>query len=226
MKNKFLIFSAVAIGGFMLAGCQLYNPATESQLYQVQMQLKQAEKIETITARNKIDSKQLQKIAKDWKKTSDDVMLLQMVYNNNIKGQSTRAIRVASSYKRALRDFGVSNIKIEMKPNSNYKGNHPQVKIKYNAWKTATPIGCEGMYMPGYYGAEMPDYPLKYKMGCSSETMIGKMVARPKDLLGKEGLPSGDSRREGSIVENYKAGVPNERMEGISVGDTSSSGGG
>jgi hypothetical protein len=43
------------------------------------------------------------------------------------------------------------------------------------------------------------------------------MVARPKDLKGRAGLPDGDSQREGMMQEDYRDGVPNAPLEGFSA---------
>ncbi len=224
-KQKLLKLSIITLSAFVVTSCQLYNPVTETQLYPVQMQLKQTQNTNIIKTSAKPNKEELKQIASHWKKTSDDKMMLNFIYNKNMRGASAKAIKFASIYKRILQDFGVNNIDIKMLAKNNYKESNPQLKITYNAWKTAAPVGCEGMYMPGAYGGEVPEYSLKYKMGCNTETVIGKMVVRPKDLAGTEGLPKGDSRREGTIVENYKSGTVNERMEGISVNDTGGSGG-
>jgi len=54
-----------------------------------------------------------------------------------------------------------------------------------------------------------------YKLGCSTETLFARQIARPKDLKGQGTTDANtDGRRSANIVEGYRTGVQNESLGG------------
>ncbi len=215
--------SVLVIASVVLSGCQGYNPVTTSQIYPVKMRLQQATTSEAFLIKNRPDTKRLKEIANHYNKTSDGVMTLELHYSSRIKGQAERAVQTASKYKRLMREYGVRNTNVEMIPHSDGSQKVAEIKLSYKAWKTDAPVGCDPNHIPGYHGAEGPEAVNDYKMGCEIETYLSKMVVRPKDLAGTEGIDDGDSRREGNVVENYKTGEPNEPLGGLEASNVEGS---
>ncbi len=83
-----------------------------------------------------------------------------------------------------------------------------QAVFSYPAIRARAPDHCKRM--PGYQGAESLEDMANYQISCESKDMMSRMVARPADLLGNDGMGKGTSRRAGAMVETYQAGEPNE----------------
>ena len=82
--------------------------------------------------------------------------------------------------------------------------------------------------MPGYTHPtdvqSEPNAKPQYRMGCTVETLLARQVARPSDLLGKQGFETNaDGRRQERVVSTrgYYGDKPNDALNGESA--TSSS---
>jgi type IV pilus biogenesis protein CpaD/CtpE len=79
--------------------------------------------------------------------------------------------------------------------------------------------------MTGYVAAGSVQDVDRYEMGCETKNAMAQMIARPDDLMGNAGLPNDDSRRQGTMVEKYKAGTPNPELKGYNASDIGTSSG-
>lgn len=139
------------------------------------------------------------------------------VYNPSSGGNAAlSASEMAGTAARTLRSYGVSDVKADILPvvDSAHSG---KVLISYMRYAALAPKDCDPM--PGLEDTKM-ELSWDYKYGCSLERQIAKQIARPRDLLGHDDLPETSSGRRAAILSApHQAGVPNEAIDGVSVGD-------
>lgn len=95
--------------------------------------------------------------------------------------------------------------------------------VSFPALTASAPQGCGTM--PGYAdpSQDIPnDTNIKppYGYGCTIETLLAKQIARPSDLMGKQGFETnGDGRRAERILSTrgYYADTENKKLDGESV---------
>ncbi len=86
--------------------------------------------------------------------------------------------------------------------------------LSYMALAAEPPRGCRPVL--GDNGAESRTDIEDESIGCEVKSAESQMVARPADLLGVPGLPEDDARRQGALVDKYRAGTPNPVLQGLS----------
>ena len=96
-----------------------------------------------------------------------------------------------------------------------YSNGNMEVWISYQSYAVLPPPDCS--MMPGYEARDV-DIGDDYQLGCTTETLFARQIARPKDLkgVGASDEPS-SGRRAANMSSGYYAGVPNERLEGESA---------
>lgn len=134
------------------------------------------------------------------------------------KSRTNTAMAAAGEAARIsalLRKNGVVDVKTDIMP-VNGQGESAQATVDYGIISARPPSDCKTM--GGLDGVETGGYS-DYTPGCAIQTQIARQIARPKDLLGREGLDKADGRRQANVVETYKTG---ERNEALQIDETSS----
>lgn len=216
---KFLSLCGAMLLSAAVSGCQLYDPVVETQLYPIQMKLQQ-EMTQTpvpVAECGRADPEIAQNIAEHYEKAGEGAVTLTLRYPAGNSAEARRAGRAGANYKKLLEEHGIRDVSVDMLPLSAEFQDSVDMTVNYHAWKASAPVGCGPQRMPGIHGTEGMPAMSGYKIGCETETYISRMVARPKDLKGRAGLPDGDSQREGMMQEDYRDGVPNAPLEGFSA---------
>jgi type IV pilus biogenesis protein CpaD/CtpE len=84
--------------------------------------------------------------------------------------------------------------------------------ISYPALQALPPDGCRRL--TGYQGADSIEDVHNYRIGCEVKTAVSKMIVDSEDLMGRESGTASEARRQGTVVEGYMSGTPNEPLEG------------
>ena len=207
MKHNFIALAFVVAGGLLVAGCDITTP---SQVQMQKIQIKESMKTEVMDA-YRVDENRLSVLAASWQRNGEGPLNLLMTYTD---GKKPEIERQARKYKKALIQNGVKPVSVDLIEVADMK-QHGRVIVSYRSVHAQAPEHCQNL--PGYHGAETLANANSYKFGCESQMAISKMIADPKDLMGRGGTPDGDSRRLGTIIEGHMSGTPNEAMEGISA---------
>lgn len=209
----------VLLSTLMLGACDVSTP---SQLSVRQVQLKEEVKTTTFDARS-LDSDAINGIASDYSRNGRGKVSLTLSYDASGAGAQMRAKKQATHWLNAFRQNGVNDMEVDYvaMTDSAYAG---QAIVSYTALVASPPKDCGRI--PGYQGAETLAGAEGYGIGCETAAMLSKMVADPSDLMGKAGTPDDDSRRQGAVVENYKLGKQNQKLQGMNASAIGSSGGG
>ncbi|HEY8191261.1 MAG TPA: CpaD family pilus assembly lipoprotein [Alphaproteobacteria bacterium] len=129
------------------------------------------------------------------------------------KSKTNTAMNAANEAARItgyLRRKGVTDIAVDVLPVHD-SGSVSDTMISYKSVTAEAPEGCESM---GGLDGQPTLANEEYGYGCTIQMQIARQIARPKDLQGREGVSSGDGRRQSVIVETYRSGVRNEALEG------------
>ena len=135
-----------------------------------------------------------------------------------------RAETALTNIKNNLIKNGVSDVNGALSA-MNGSGDVSTTLISFSAITAEAPKGC-GM-MPGYNdpSEDIPnDTNIKapYGYGCTIETLLAKQVARPSDLMGRQGFETNaDGRRaERVLSRGYYSDKPNAELDGEKASDT------
>jgi type IV pilus biogenesis protein CpaD/CtpE len=134
----------------------------------------------------------------------------------------SKAQAAMASIQSGLSRNGISRVHSALSPMRG-SGDISTTLISFPALTAAAPSGC-GM-MPGYENTATDiqgdsGAPPKYKFGCSVESLLAKQVARPSDLLGKQGFETNaDGRRQERVLSTrgYYGDKSNTPLEGESA---------
>lgn len=139
----------------------------------------------------------------------------------NTKDKATRA---ANFLKTGLMQNGVKTVNVAVAA-SPATGDVSTTLVTFPAITATAPQDC-GM-MPGYEQATADvqnnanDKPV-YRIGCTVESLLARQIARPSDLLGKDGFdgPS-DGRRQERVLSTrgYYGDKPNGTLQGESASE-------
>ncbi|MBL1146641.1 MAG: hypothetical protein HND56_04640 [Pseudomonadota bacterium] len=213
------VLSGMMLSALALSGCQFYEPVVETQIYPVKMRMQQHARNTVISTEMPADENIVRAVAADYAKRGEGGITLQMRYQEGDKKLAHQARHAGEDYLYLFEKYGIENTRVEMVPLPNHGKKTADLVVNYNAWKLSAPDGCGPERIPGYYGAEGGDKIRDYKIGCETETYLSRMISDPRDLKGRSGLPRGDAAREGDMQQNYRTGVPNEPLEGLSSSD-------
>lgn len=121
----------------------------------------------------------------------------------------------AASIARALQGQGISNSNVSTLPVHN-QGSDSRVLVSFSKLTSSAPRGCEALMT----GVDDPTYEIneQYRLGCTIEAYRARQT-RPVDLAGRAPpeITATDGRRSGNIIEPYRAGAKNEKLEGESA---------
>jgi len=165
---------------------------------------------------SKIDEPMIREMVDDIKTAGEDSATINISYFKGDDSNMQLMMQEAKVVKEKFISFGVHNVSVVSIPVDEQR-NIGKLVIYYKTKVAEAPDECTEMV--GIKGAgdntEMEDY----SVGCSYKTAVSKMIADPDDLLGYEKASDIESRRVGATVEKYKAGVPNEKINGYSASD-------
>lgn len=213
------ISCAVLLSAMMLTGCDVSTP---SQFHLGKIQLKEGAKTATLNAVNP-DPRDLDTIAAQYSRNHQGQLNLTLGYMQN-RPQEEIAVRhqgdLLKKYfaERKIVDVAVHYVPID---DATYLG---KAIVHYTALNAAADDACTTL--PGSTGgAALADMD-RYKIGCETQGAISQMIVDPADLMGRAGVPDGDSRRQGAAVEKYKSGTPNQKLDSINASSVGTSSGG
>ena len=207
----------VIVSAMLAAGCDMSTP---SQYNVTQIRVKETVKTETLNAFS-VDADKVSLVAADYLRNGKGKMDITMSYRSGDPLKEIEIRQQGRNYQDAFARNGVKNVRVDYvaMTDAAYVG---QAVISYPAVVAMAPQGCRRI--PGYQGADNIDEMEKYRIGCDTQTALSRMVAHPGDLEGNAGVPEGDSRRQGSVVEKYKAGTQNTPLQGLSASSIGSGG--
>lgn len=124
----------------------------------------------------------------------------------------------AADVVAALRAAGVNNLKGGVLPVKD-QGDSSHLLVSYLAYTAHAPEGCGDLPGVGSSTRNLEDNP-DYELGCSTQTLMAKQIARPKDLLGQGNTDHlTDARGASNVVDTYRAGTPNKSLDGETASD-------
>lgn len=214
MRSLHLAFFAAALT-FLLGAC---DNTTPSQLKTGDIRLQREMKTSVLYS---AEAGKIDMIADDFRQNGEGSIRAVMGYLAGNPLQEAEVKRQGNAYKKAFANAGVENLQVEYVGVSE-KARTGYAVFSYPAMVAHAPADCAPI--TGYDGADSRSVADGYAFGCESKTIISKMISRPADLLGRAGMPDGDSRREGTIVEKYKSGTPNAKMQGVNASALGSGG--
>lgn len=189
------------------------DPTTPSEVTATKMQVKDQVITETLSAGH-ADLTRVPTIAQNILRNGSNVdVTLTVPY---ISGGYTGAARLGSAYKKAFVKEGVTNFSVALVEMTDSKDTGKAV-LSWQGLVASQPDDCGRMPGAGNEGTGNLEDAQGYHYGCETQANIGKMIADPSDLLGKAPNAQADSRRNGTIIEPYEAGKPNQKIGGMSA---------
>jgi len=216
MKYQWLLLGSCVLCLGMASGCsQDQEGNIPPTLTRVEVHKDQQSELYTS---HDLTQARLEQIAVDYRENGDGGPLNVMVQYDPSSPQNTamNATNHATLIAKGLRKAGVAEVQTEIMPILDV-GHHSKTLISYNRYSAHAPEECETL-MPGLDTTTDWKANKKYTYGCSVESQIAKQIAKPSDLLGRDGFETpADGRRAGNIIELHRTGTPNEPLEGESA---------
>lgn len=209
-KPAFILYTACMAFCLLLAGC---STDTNSRLALTQEQNKKISlhhnEIRQILPASEFDNEKLKAISAHYDNHGNGPVDVVVTYDPKSSGNTAMtAASEAARISGVLTKSGIANVQTDIMPVSG-QGAQSRVMVNYKIVTAKAPAGCEAMGgLEGHETSANQDY----IFGCTTQMQLARQIARPKDLLGREGLDTADGRRQSNIVEVYKTGVPNEAL--------------
>jgi pilus biogenesis lipoprotein CpaD len=184
-----------------LGACSMQTDTDMPQYKKVRLERGPAEQAMPVAA---LDAAALEAFAKEYNSLGDGPVELTVTYDprsrtNTAMNATEHAARIA----RELRYHGVTDVRTSILP-VNAQGDGAEALMRYEAVTAHAPEGCD--YMGGLDGKDtMPQD--DYVYGCTTQMLLARQVARPKDLAGRDDLAPRDARRAVGSVETYRSGA-------------------
>lgn len=160
---------------------------------------------------NQITNDVLYTISEHYRRYGDDGIELTITYDAHSKWNTAmHAANESARMAQELQRLGIRDIETAIMPVKDL-GEKSTTLLRYNIVTAHAPPECEAM--PGMDGNPM-EVNVAYKFGCSTEILLARQIARPKDLAGRTEMPEADSRRQVILIERYRAGETNKAIEG------------
>lgn len=212
--KKILPFLVLSV----LTACDVSTP---SQISLRQIQLREGVKTETLDARS-VDLGKADMIADAYGRGGQGSATLTVSYPAGTTGARLAAERQGAAWREALRARGMkvdAPAVVEVQD----AGRAGMAILSWRSLLAAPPQGCTRI--PGHQGSETINEIETYSIGCETQSAVSRMVANPQDLMGRAGLPDGDAKREGTMVDKHRAGTPNGKLNGLSASTVGAGGG-
>lgn len=134
----------------------------------------------------------------------------------NTKAKAEQAVQ---AIRAELGRNGVKDVRGTTNPVKG-SGDVSKTLVNFTAITASAPTGCK--MMPGYDNPaeDIPNstnQDADYKYGCTVESLLARQVARPADLLGKQGFETNaDGRRQERVLSKrgYYGDSPNQDLNG------------
>ncbi len=209
MTSMFKRYAAIFLLPVLVAGCSMSTP---SQLRTGQVQLREDAAVHTYALAD-MGKGQVRALAHDHAARGRGPVSVTVSYP---EGDSSARKTAQADMRRVLSQLqaeGVKGTKVDYVAvsDSRLAG---QAVFSYPALIASAPDHCTRI--PGHSGAESLDDMQNYQIGCENKEMLGRMVARPSDLLGNTGTGHGTGRRAGAVVDVYQTGEPNDLFYPVS----------
>lgn len=206
-KLPYLILALIGVC-MVLTGCELHEP---TKLSQNRIQVEEDKYADSVPVKDLSDNA-LEVLAMHYRKHGDGPLELTVTYDP--KASSTGAMKAtdeAARLSKALRSKGVDRVTSGILPIKD-SGSQMNALIAYNAYYAQPPKDCT--IMPGLDKMEI-EAEKDYKLGCTTDTLFARQIARPKDLKGQgPSDPTTDGRRLAVATDAYRDGIPNQPLEG------------
>jgi pilus biogenesis lipoprotein CpaD len=211
MDIALLLFALVAMVG--LTGCEMHH---ETYMTPNKMEVHETQ-FNAQASVSEMNEYYLVAVAQEYDKNGNGPVDLTVTYDP--KSRTNTAMRASANASRigsVLRGNGVPEVNASILP-VHASGGVSNALLSYSGYEVTPPKDCSMIDGLEYNSVEAnPDY----KLGCSMNTVMAKQVARPKDLAGtKVDEPTTDGRRNANIIERYRVGEPNEKLEGEGASD-------
>jgi type IV pilus biogenesis protein CpaD/CtpE len=207
-RDKFscFVFAALLLS---LSGCAMYAPGNFTT-ERVQVEKKDFSDAVPVS---QITEQAVRKSADHYHRHGDGPFDLTVTYDPALASGAMKASDEAARLTGLLRKNGIEDVQPSILPVAN-SGAEMKALFSYTAYNALAPEDCD--VMPGI-SSRTVEAEEGYRLGCSVETLYARQIARPKDLKGQtaEGETM-DGRRASNVVDTYRTGVPNKRLEGES----------
>lgn len=147
-------------------------------------------------------------------KNNNTEVVMNVSYLKGDKANKNLMLREGRNIRRLLKSKGLASVRLEEVPVETNE-NTGKLVVYYKSKIALAPKGCTELL--GHQGAGSVDEMDDYAVGCNSKMVFSKMIADPSDLLGEERYGQVESRRAGATVEQFKAGVANDPIQGMSA---------
>ena len=219
MHHRRVIFAVAAT--LLLTGCSVES---QSWVNQNRVEIHEDQFTDTFET-VKINDATLHAIGDYYYRYGNGDMNVVVTYDPQSKSNTKSRAQSSLAYiESGLLKNGVSRSHSALSPMRG-SGDVSTTLINFPALTAASPEGC-GM-MPGYENpaADIPNntnIDAPYKYGCSVESLLAKQVARPSDLLGKQGFETNaDGRRQERVLSTrgYYGDKSNVKLDGENASD-------
>ncbi len=211
---KFYLNTGLVLTSLFLVGCKdrmMYVPST---INENKIQVEETAFVEDVFVHD-VDDAYIGAVARHYTKHGGSPMDLLVTYDpRSSKNTAMFATNKASDITAAFRDYGIQDINTEIMPVKSL-GDHARLSITYDSYSARAPEGC-GEDLPGMNNTILEHNP-DYKMGCTSQSLMAKQIAKPKHLLGQGASGTTDGRGASNIIDVYRTGAPNQPLDGQSA---------
>lgn len=200
---------------FPLAGCNLYE---EGHMTTKRVQVQEKNFSDDVLVSN-VDDAYIEALASHFYKYGGGTMDVTVTYDPYSRSNTAMlAGDKASEIVAAFRAAGVNSLKGGVLPVRD-QGDFSHLLVSYSAYTAHAPEGCGDL--SGIEGvARDLEYNPDYEFGCSTQNLMAKQIARPKDLLGQGNTDHlTDARAAGNIVDTYRSGAQNKSLDGETASD-------
>ena len=208
-SNRFVSIFVLLVFMFCLPACSL---RTSGNFSENRVQLVDEKIVQEIPSAD-LTPAAVQALAEHYEKHGDGPFDLTLTYDPKSKDITAMSVSDRSAeLVSALHKAGVSDVRAHILPIKDSEGS--TAIISYMGYNALAPKDCE--LMPGIEGRDI-NVNANYKLGCSVDTLFARQIARPKDLNGQETEALTDGRRAANQVDVYRAGEPNEALDGVTA---------
>lgn len=215
---KTFLLSGMAVVILPLSGCGGIDMYEKGHLSDSRIQIKETLFSDDVSLSDANDE-YLNALAYHYNKYGDGAVDLVIAYDpyssNNTAMMATNKV---ADITESLREYGLSDIGARVMPVKDL-GDEARLQVSYNSYNAEKPKGCDEV-LPGIDGTPVEFNP-HYKLGCSTQTLMAKQVAKPKHLLGRGVVDqTTDGRVATNVVELYRTGAKNEPLDGETASDS------